>query len=152
LQFTTGRFESALQIELNKAEAEKCGWVITIESEKKVCWHIACMACVVRIHLHEALSNLALFNIMLFSSKIFAEDVNFFNYQKVDYLEAACKTSDIHKPYPYAYPPRFVLEVSARYAKQHSSIELTFTGARRDLYTEIQLHPLRCKSEFLVYY
>jgi hypothetical protein len=39
LQFKTGRFESALQIKLNKAEAEKCGWVITIESEKKVRWH-----------------------------------------------------------------------------------------------------------------
>ena len=52
LQFTTGRFESALQIKLNKAEAEKCGWVITIESEKKVillCW--ASISCIVRIHL-----------------------------------------------------------------------------------------------------
>ena len=83
-----------------------------------------------------------------FSLKIFAEDVNFFNYRKVDYLEAACKTSEVHKPYPYAYPPRFVLEVSARYAKQYSTIELTFIGAKRELNTEIQLHPLRCESEF----
>ena len=48
LQFTTGRFESALQIKLEKAEAEKCGWVITIESEKKVillCW--AWISCIV---------------------------------------------------------------------------------------------------------
>ena len=83
--------------------------------------------------------------VLIFFTKIFAEDVNFYNYRKVDYLEAACKTSDVNKPYPYAYPPRFVLEVSARYAKQYSTIELTFSGAKRDLYTEIQLHPLRCK-------
>ena len=105
---------------------------------------LAWIYCIVRIHLAIAIViNFAVF------SKIFAEDVNFFSYLKVDYLEAACKTSDIHKPYPYAYPPRFVLEVSARYAKQYSTIELTFTGARRDLYTEIQLHPLRCKSQFI---
>ena len=75
--------------------------------------------------------------------QIYAEDVNFFNYRNTSCLEAACETPQLHKPYPYAYPPKFVLEVSSRYAKHHSSIELTFTGAKRDLYTEIQLHPLR---------
>ena len=68
----------------------------------------------------------------------------------MDYLVDACKTSDVDKPYPYAYPPRFVLEVSARYAKQHSTLELTFTGAKRDLYTQIQLHPQRCKFSFSI--
>ena len=97
--------------------------------------------------LDQAYSLLMYNNYYTVSSKIFAEDVNFFNYRKVDYLKDACKTSDVHKSYPYAYPPRFVLEVSARYAKQYSTIELTFTGSRRDLYTEIQLHPLRCKSD-----
>ena len=61
---------------------------------------------------------------------------------------AACRTTELNKPYPDAYPPRFVLEVSSRHASRHSAVELTFTGAaRRDpLSTEIQLHPLRSKS------
>ena len=75
--------------------------------------------------------------------QIYAEDVNFFNYRNPSSLEAACETPELHKPYPYAYPPRFVLEVSSRYANCHSTIELTFTGANRDLYTEIQLYPLK---------
>lgn len=63
-------------------------------------------------------------------------------------MKAACETTELNKPYPDAYPPRFVLEVSSRYARHHSVIELTFTGARRELSTEIQLHPLR--SELIV--
>ena len=88
---------------------------------------------------------LAIYNNVLIFSKIFAEDVNFFNYWRVDYLAAACRTSDIHKPYPYAYPPRFVLKVSARNAKHAGTIELTFIGAERNIYAEIVLSPTRCE-------
>lgn len=36
LQFKTGRFESALEIHIDKLKAEGCGWVVTMESERKV--------------------------------------------------------------------------------------------------------------------
>ena len=77
--------------------------------------------------------------------QIYAEDVNFFNYRNTGCLHAACHTSDIHKCYPHAYPPRFTLEVSSRYAKCYSTLKLVFSGARRDLSTEVQLHALRSK-------
>lgn len=61
----------------------------------------------------------------------------------------ACEPgSDIHMPYPYAYPPRFVLQVSSRYAVCNSTLELKFTGATSELVTEIQLHPVR--SEYFL--
>ena len=77
--------------------------------------------------------------------QIFAEDVNFFNYRNTGCLAAACHNRDVHNCYPYAYPPRFVLEVSSRYADRHSTLELAFIGAKRELTMEIQLHLLRSR-------
>ena len=75
-----------------------------------------------------------LLNLCCFPSKILAEDVNFFNFPSTESLMTACKQ--------FIYPPRFVLRVSARNAKQYSNIELTFTGAEEDLYFKIWLYPL----------
>ena len=36
LQYNTDRYEAALEIQVNKTEAKRDGWVITLESEKKV--------------------------------------------------------------------------------------------------------------------
>ena len=80
--------------------------------------------------------------------QIYAEDVNFFKYLHTKYLVTACDKKNFHKAYPFAYPPKFVLEVSSRNAQKDSDIELRFTGAQRELTTEIQLNLVR--SELLV--
>ena len=36
LQFEAGRYESALEIDIDKKNAAACGWMITLESEEKV--------------------------------------------------------------------------------------------------------------------
>ena len=36
LQFETGRYDSVLQIKLDKDRAETCKWMITLQSEDKV--------------------------------------------------------------------------------------------------------------------
>ena len=71
--------------------------------------------------------------------QIYAEDVNFFNYRNTEQLEKACIKSEMDKPYPYTYPPRFIVEVSPEYAQSNSKITVTFTGARREISTEITL-------------
>ena len=84
--------------------------------------------------------------IQLLTPQIYAEDVNFFNYRLPRCLGQACEQANFNKAYPYAYPPKFAIEVSSRDATRASVMELRFKGAHRELSTQIQLHPLR--SEF----
>ena len=82
--------------------------------------------------------------------QILVESVNFFNYRTASCLESACSHHPLKtEPYPCAYPPRFIVTVSAEYARQPSVMELKFTGAKHDFHTNIQLYPVT-KGELVV--
>ena len=76
-------------------------------------------------------------NLLRYFSRFMQKTSFFFNYRTTSHLT---NTIDHHRPYPYAYPPRFVLEVSAQDATGPSTFKLTFNRAKRDLSIEIQLH------------
>ena len=72
------------------------------------------------------------------------EDVSDFwhNFETPGALVEACRNK--------LYPPRFNIDVSAKYATTSTYIEVVFEGAVRELKTEIPLEcPTRCELFFM---